>query len=331
MMKIGTSLPEALDYVAKNESHNGHKRKRWEQLGTDLASGIELGEALPRAFPALPAFCIDRLRQAQREGDLATGLQEVGGYLADMQTIGLDSNALKRAMFYPVAVIVIGVIVVSILMVFVIPQYQDLFMGFGADLPELTQMVVGFSRFLGTYWWIILLLSIGLSLLWRRWAQSNRRISRLGGELALRLPWVDRLYREIAMGEFAHTMAFNLAHGKTLQAALDATSSVLGSGYARDEIAQLHERIASGKGLAEAMSGRRLFSEKWVSAVAIGERRKILPQLLADLARRSKDQLADPSNLTKSLEPIVMVILGVIVGFIVVAMYLPIFALGRVV
>lgn len=248
-----------------------------------------------------------------------------------MQTIGLDSNALKRAMFYPVAVIVIGVIVVSILMVFVIPQYQDLFMGFGADLPELTQMVVGFSRFLGTYWWIILLLSIGLSLLWRRWAQSNRRISRLGGELALRLPWVDRLYREIAMGEFAHTMAFNLAHGKTLQAALDATSSVLGSGYARDEIAQLHERIASGKGLAEAMSGRRLFSEKWVSAVAIGERRKILPQLLADLARRSKDQLADPSNLTKSLEPIVMVILGVIVGFIVVAMYLPIFALGRVV
>lgn len=330
LLASGASLSEALTYVGK-DIPRGAVSRAWQGLIQALESGSDLGSSLKANFPPIPKFCVDLLHEAQREGRLAEGLTRVGAYMEDMQATGLDSRALKRTLFYPMAVMVVGFVVVTILMIFVIPQYEELFAGFGAELPQLTRMIISVSGFVANFWWLMLALALLFPYVWRALTRRSRFLARSAGALALRTPWVRGVYQDIAIGEFSRTLALKLGREEDIDAALEAANQAASGGYSRDEIRRIREQVASGKNLADALSGRRLFSAKAVEAAAIGERRKILGKLMLRIADETQQRLGDPTHMTRALEPVVMVILGIIVATVVLGMYLPIFALGQAV
>ncbi|MEW8212820.1 MAG: type II secretion system F family protein, partial [Candidatus Thiodiazotropha taylori] len=236
---------------------------------------------------------------------------------------------IKKAMFYPAAIVAAAIVVTAILLIFVIPQFESLFSNFGAELPAFTQMVVSLSHFVRDWWWVILgsfiifvYFFIGA---WKRSRKLRHTIDRI----LLKLPVIGMILNKSAIARFSRTLATMSAAGVPLVEALDSVAGATGNVVYSDAVLRMREDVATGQSLQLAMKQRNLFPNMVVQMVSIGEESGALDDMLNKVADFYEEQVDNAVDAMSSLmEPLIMVVLGTLVGGLVVAMYLPIFKMG---
>ncbi len=328
MLSSGVPLVQAFEIVGR-----GHENPSMQDLllkiKSDIEGGIPLAEALgrhPLYFDEL--FC-NLVQAGEQAGVLETLLHKIAEYKEKTESI---KGKIKKALTYPGAVIAVAIVVTSILLIFVVPQFEELFKGFGADLPAFTRMVVDLSKFVQEWWYVvlgvILLMVYVLVQLKKRSEKFNRMIDRL----ALQVPVVGEIIHKAAIARFARTLATMSTAGVPLVEALESVAGATGNFVYSSAVLQMREDVSSGSQLQQSMRQTALFPNMVVQMVAIGEEAGSLDNMLgkvADFYEEEVDNAVD--SLSSLIEPMIMAILGVVVGGLVVAMYLPIFKLGSVV
>ena len=328
MLSSGVPLVQAFEIVGR-----GHENPSMQDLllkiKSDIEGGIPLAEALgrhPLYFDDL--FC-NLVQAGEQAGVLETLLHKIAEYKEKTESI---KAKIKKALTYPAAVIVVAVVVTSILLIFVVPQFEELFKGFGADLPAFTRMVVDLSKFVQEWWYVVLGVVIVLVYVLVQLKKRSEKFNQLLDQLALRVPVVGEIIHKAAIARFARTLATMSTAGVPLVEALESVSGATGNFVYSNAVLQMREDVSSGSQLQQSMRQTALFPNMVVQMVAIGEEAGSLDSMLgkvADFYEEEVDNAVD--SLSSLIEPMIMAILGVVVGGLVVAMYLPIFKLGSVV
>lgn len=326
MMAAGVPMVQSLEIVGR-----GHDNPSMSELILGVKTSIESGRSLAESLAQYPVYFDDLfvhlVDAGERSGTLETLLDKIATYKEKTEKI---KKKVKKALVYPTAVIIVAFIVTGIMLYFVVPQFQALFEGFGADLPAFTKMVVALSDFVREYWWMMILVVggsiFGFTFLKKRSPKMRRALDRLG----LKVPVVGEILYKSAVARFARTLSTMFAAGVPLVEALVSVAKASGNIIFEDAINVMRDQVAAGQQLQLAMQQSNLFPNMAVQMVAIGEESGSLDQMcgkVADFYEEEVDNLVDA--LTSLLEPMIMAVLGVLVGGLVVAMYLPIFKLGQ--
>ena len=325
MLKAGVPLLQALDIIAEGFD-NPRMRGLLEDLRQDVMAGSSLTTALrkkPQHFDELYCNLIDAGEQA---GALDTLLERVASYREKTQRL---KARVRKAMTYPLAVLLVAVIVSAILLLKVVPQFEVMFQGFGAELPALTRGVIGLAEFLRHSGWLLLggLLAAALGV-----HQTQRRSPRFRDWLQTRwldLPVVGPLLRKSAVARYARTLSTTFAAGVPLLEALNSVAGATGNRVFKQAVLVIRQDVCSGMQLHVAMRNSGVFPNLAIQMTAIGEESGALDDMLGNVASYYEDEVETlVDHLTSLLEPLIMAVLGVIVGGLVIAMYLPIFQLG---
>jgi type IV pilus assembly protein PilC len=328
MMAAGVPMVQAFDIVA-----GGQTNVRMKNMLIDIKTNIEGGSTLAEALGKYPVqfdelFC-NLVKAGESAGVLDTVLDTVATYKENIETI---KGKIKKAMFYPSMVFAVAILVSAILLIFVVPQFEDVFKNFGAQLPAFTQMVVNLSRFVTGHWFIMLIWIVasiaGVIFAYKR----SPRFAHFCARAVLKLPVIGQILHQSAIARFARTLGVTFAAGVPLVEALDSVGGATGSPIYNDAVKKIREDVAVGHQLQLAMRQRNLFPNMVVQMVAIGEESGSLDKMLFKVAEFYEQEVNNAVDaLSSLLEPFIMVIIGVIVGGMVVAMYLPIFKLAAVV
>jgi type IV pilus assembly protein PilC len=239
---------------------------------------------------------------------------------------------IKKAMFYPAAVVAVAIIVTVILLLFVIPQFEALFQGFGADLPAFTQIVIGMSRWMQDNGWILLIVLGAMAFTFHYFYKRSRKMRQFLDKLSLQIPVIGPILKKAAIARFARTLATMFSAGVPLVEAMKSVAGATGNIIYQDAVMRMRDEIATGLRMQRAMENTGLFPNMVVQMIAVGEESGSLDEMaskVADFYEADVDAAVD--GLSSLLEPLIMVILGTIIGGMVVAMYLPIFKLGAVI
>ncbi|MEW8624484.1 MAG: type II secretion system F family protein [Candidatus Thiodiazotropha sp.] len=329
LLESGVTLREGLELLASDDSRDPVEQG-FRQIVTSMDEGIDLASSIESAFPKIPAFCTELIRQAGDRQELPSTLSRLGYYMGEMQSFNQKYAAIGKALLYPLFLLVTGLFILNLLMVFVVPQYEQLFSGFGAELPALTQSIIQLSSFLGDYWLSILSLMLLVIITWHYIFPQFRLTRRLRGIMLLQIPVINNLFRSGIEAQILSTLGLFAATKSTLLTALKATEQSFTTSYARDEITRANAKVQSGSTLADAFSDSRLFSNRFTKILRITERKGLTEGLLIRQADYNKRKLNNAPNLNRVLEPILIALLGLFIGYLVVAMYLPIFQVGAV-
>ncbi|RYD15552.1 MAG: type II secretion system F family protein [Lysobacteraceae bacterium] len=328
MMAAGVPMVQGFEIVA-----GGQANQRMKDLLTNIKTDIEGGSALHEALGKYPVqfdeLFVNLVKAGESAGVLDTVLDTIATYKENIENI---KGKIKKAMFYPAAVLAVAVIVASILLIFVIPQFEQVFQNFGADLPAFTQMLVEMSRFMVSYWWMVLGIFIavvfGIIFLYKR----STKFAHFVGRMMLKIPIIGEILRQSAIARYARTLGVTFKAGVPLVEALDSVSNATGSVVYNDAVKRIREDVAVGHQLQLAMKQTNLFPNMVTQMVAIGEEAGALDAMLFKIAEFYETEVNNAVDaLSSLLEPLIMVIIGVVVGGMVVGMYLPIFKLGAVV
>ena len=241
-------------------------------------------------------------------------------------------SKIKKALFYPAAVVVAAILVTAILLLFVVPTFEELFEGFGAELPAFTQMVINLSRWLSGSWWMLLLMIIAVVFILKYLSKTSENYRNGVDKLILKLPVVGDILNKAAVARFARTLSTTFAAGVPLVEALESAAGASGNYVYRTGLLKIRDDVTTGMQMNLSMTNSGLFPNMVNQMVAIGEESGAVDSMLtkvADIYEQEVDDAVD--GLSSLLEPIIMVVLGVLVGGLIVAMYLPIFQLGAVV
>lgn len=328
MMTAGVPLVQSFEIIGR-----GHEKPAMQNLvlgiKADIESGTSLAEALekqPRYFDEL--FC-SLVAAGEQSGALESLLDKIAVYKEKTEEL---KGKVKKALFYPAAVLVVAFVVCGILLLFVVPQFESIFKGFGADLPAFTKMVIGLSNFLQQYWWMMLLGTVaGIYL----FIQAKRRSATLRRGLdifLLKIPVIGNILEKSAIARFARTLSTMFAAGVPLVEAMESVARATGNALYYEATIKMKDDVATGTQLQQSMKQTGIFPNMVVQMVAIGEESGSLDDMLAKVAdfyEEEVDTLVD--GLSSLLEPLIMAVLGVLVGGLVIAMYLPIFKMGAVV
>lgn len=328
MMKAGVPLVQSFDIVADGLESKG-LQDLVMSIRNDISSGTSFAGALrkhPRHFDDLYCNLVD---SGERAGALEQMLDRIATYLEKTELL---KKKVKKAMTYPAAIVVVAIIVTAILLVKVVPQFESLFQGFGADLPVFTQMVVRLSEWLQTWWFVVLLGIVGTIFLFKEAVRRSQKFSDLVDKYILKLPVVGEILDKSAVAKFGRVLSTTFAAGVPLVDALDSVAGATGNAVYRDAIDRIKNDVSSGTQLQASMRQQNLFPVMAVQLTAIGEESGNLDEMLEKVATHYEavvDDMVD--NLTALMEPIIMAVLGVLVGGLIIAMYLPIFQMGQVV
>ena len=328
MMAAGVPMVQGFDIVAGGQS-NLRMKNMLVDIKTEIEGGSSLNESLGKYPVQFDELYRNLVRAGESAGVLDTVLDTIATYKENIEAI---KAKIKKAMFYPAMVIAVAILVSSILMIFVIPQFENVFQGFGADLPAFTQMLVNMSRFMVQYWWAVFGILIGvivaLVLLYKR----SDKFAHFIGRALLKLPVVGEILRQSAMARFARTLGVTFKAGVPLVEALDSVAGATGSVVYNEAVKRIREDVSVGHQLQLAIRQTNLFPNMVVQMVAIGEESGALDKMLFKIAEFYEQEVNNAVDaLSSLLEPLIMVILGVLVGGMVIGMYLPIFKLGAVV
>ncbi|GAA0841561.1 type II secretion system F family protein [Marinobacter szutsaonensis] len=328
MMKAGVPLVQSFDIVADGLENKG-LQELVMNIRNDISSGTSFAGALrkhPKYFDDLYCNLVD---SGEKAGALEQMLDRIATYLEKTENL---KKKVKKAMTYPIAVIVVAIVVTAILLVKVVPQFESLFQGFGADLPVFTQMVVNLSEWLQTWWFIVLLMIVGVIFLFKESKRRSRTFSDLVDKYVLKLPVVGEILDKSAVAKFGRVLSTTFAAGVPLVDALDSVAGATGNAVYRDAIKNIKTDVSSGTQLQASMRQQDIFPVMAVQLTAIGEESGNLDEMLAKVAEHYESVVDDMvDNLTALMEPMIMAVLGVLVGGLIVAMYLPIFQMGQVV
>ena len=328
MMAAGVPLVQALEIVGK-----GHENPSMGDLILSIKGSIEGGASFAESLAKHPLYFddlfVNLVDAGEKSGALETLLDKIATYKEKTEAI---KKKVKKALTYPIAVMIVAVVVTGILLYFVVPQFESLFQGFGADLPAFTQFVVGLSEWLQAYWWIVLL-SIGAAgFSFVQMKQRSAAFRRWLDRISLKLPVVGDILYKSAVARYHRTLSTMFAAGVPLVEAMDSVAGAAGNIIFYENILSIRDQIASGTQLQLAMSQTGLFPPMAVQMVAIGEESGALDDMCAKVAEFYEDEVDNMvDSLSSLLEPLIMSILGVLVGGLIVAMYLPIFKMGSVI
>ena len=328
MMAAGVPMVQGFEIVA-----GGQSNPRMKDMLNDIKSDIEGGSALNEALGKYPVqfdeLFVNLVKAGEGAGVLDTVLDTIATYKENIENI---KGKIKKAMFYPAAVLSVALIVACILLIFVIPQFETVFKNFGADLPAFTQMLVSMSRFMVSYWWLLLLIFIGTIVGLVMLHKRSVRFQRFMGRAMLKLPIIGQILRQSAIARYARTLGVTFKAGVPLVEALDSVANATGSVVYNDAVKRIREDVSVGHQLQLAMRQTNLFPNMVVQMVAIGEEAGALDKMLFKVAEFYETEVNNAVDaLSSLLEPLIMVVIGVLVGGMVVGMYLPIFKLGAVV
>jgi type IV pilus assembly protein PilC len=328
MMSSGVPLVQSFEIVGR-----GHENKAMQQLILSIKSDIEAGGALAESLGKHPKqfseLFVNLVVAGEQAGILEDILHKLATYMEKTEAL---KSKIKGALFYPIAVIVVAFVITCILMIFVIPQFEELFSGFGADLPALTRVVIDMSNWFQANWWLMLIGIVGTIVGLFQAKQRSIRFAHALDRLSLKLPVIGDILNKSAIARFARTLSTMFAAGTPLVEAMKSVAGACGNIVYHDAVMKMRDEIATGTQLQVAMRDTQLFPNMVVQMVAIGEESGALDSMLGKVADWYEQEVDDAVDaLTSLLEPLIMAVLGVVIGGLVVAMYLPIFKMGQVV
>ncbi len=328
MMKAGVPLLQAFDIVAR-----GSTNPRLTRLLTEIRSDVETGTSLSSAFRKHPmhfdALYCNLVEAGEAGGILEALLDRLAIY--QEKTMAIKAK-IKSALMYPVAVIVVAFVVLTVIMIFVIPSFKTVFSSFGAELPAPTLFVIAMSEFF-TGWWYIIFPALfgGLYFFFESWKRSEK-MQGVMDRLLLRMPVFGDLINKSVIARWTRTLSTMFAAGVPLVEALDSVGGASGNAVYADATEQIQRDVSTGSALTTSMTATGVFPSMVLQMAAIGEESGSLDHMLAKAAEFYEEEVDEMvKGLSSLMEPFIIVILGVLIGGIVVAMYLPIFKLGAVV
>jgi len=328
MMKSGVPLLQTFDIVGR-----GHENPAVGKLLLDIKTDVETGSSLSQAFRKFPLhfdqlYC-NLIAAGEQAGILETLLDRLATYKEKMIAI---KSKIKSAMFYPIAVIVVAFIITAVIMIFVIPAFKQVFTSFGADLPAPTLFVMAISDYFVEYWWLIFgSIFGGIYAFFYTWKRSEKMQYALD-RIFLRLPVFGPIIRKAVIARWTRTLSTMFAAGVPLVESLDSVGGAAGNNVYKLGTKQIQSEVSTGTSLTNAMQNSQLFPNMVNQMVAIGEESGALDAMLGKVADFFEQEVDDAVDALSSLmEPIIMVVLGTLIGGMVIAMYLPIFKLGAVV
>lgn len=328
MMKAGVPLVQSFDIVTDGLENKG-LQDLVVAIRNDIASGTSFAGALrkhPKHFDDLYCNLVD---SGEKAGALEKMLDRIATYLEKTELL---KKKVKKAMTYPIAVVVVAIVVTAILLVKVVPQFESLFQGFGAELPVFTQMVVRLSEWMQTWWFVVLLGIVGTIFLFKEANRRSQKFSDFVDKYVLKLPVVGEILDKSAVAKFGRVLSTTFAAGVPLVDALDSVAGATGNAVYRDAIQRIKNDVSSGTQLQASMREQDIFPVMAVQLTAIGEESGNLDEMLEKVAEHYEGVVDDMvDNLTALMEPMIMSVLGVLVGGLIIAMYLPIFQMGQVV
>jgi type IV pilus assembly protein PilC len=328
MMKAGVPLLQAFDIVAR-----GSTNARLTKLLTDIRNDVETGTALSSAFRKHPlhfdALYCNLVEAGEAGGILEALLDRLAMY--QEKTLAIKSK-IKSALMYPIAVIVVAFVVLSVIMIFVIPAFKQVFSSFGGELPAPTLAVIAMSEFFVAWWWVIFpLIFGGTYFFFESWKRSEK-MQKVMDRLLLRIPIFGDLINKSIIARWTRTLSTMFAAGVPLVEALDSVGGASGNAVYAEATEQIQKDVSTGSALTTSMTTTGVFPTMVLQMAAIGEESGSLDHMLAKAAEFYEDEVDEMvKGLSSLMEPFIIVILGVLIGGIVISMYLPIFKLGAVV
>ena len=328
MLNAGVPVVQGLSIVG-----HGHENSSMRELLLAIKTDVENGDTFTQALRKHPVqfddlFC-NLVEAGERAGVLEGLLDKIATYKEKSESM---KKKIKKALTYPVAVVMVALIVTTILLVFVVPVFEDLFKSFGADLPAFTKMVIAMSKWMQAYWWIIVASLVGTFYTFRFFQKTSERFNYFIDKTLLNVSVVGIIIRKSAIARFSRTLATMSAAGVPLVEALESCAGTCGNRLYADAVLQAREDVAMGERLQFAIAASGLFPHMVQQMIQIGEESGALDAMLskvADFYEEEVDNLVD--NLSALMEPMIMMVLGILVGGLIVAMYLPIFKLGSVI
>ena len=328
MMKSGVPVVGALEIIA-NGNKNIRMRKLVETIGADIQGGMSLTEALARHPVQFDELYRNLVRAGESAGVLETVLETIASYKENLEAL---KSKIKKAMFYPIMVVTVALVVSGILLVFVVPQFEEVFRSFGADLPAFTQMIVGLSRFMVAWWWAIVLLLAAAIFAFIATYKRSVAFQHFLDRMILKVPVIGQIMHNSAIARFSRTLGVTFKAGVPLVEALETVAGATGNAVYTDAVHRIRDDVAVGYSVNMSMKQVNLFPHMVVQMTAIGEEAGALDTMLFKVAEFYEQEVNNAVDaLASLLEPMIMVFLGVVVGGMVVAMYLPIFKLASVV
>jgi type IV pilus assembly protein PilC len=328
MLSAGIPLVQAFDIVGK-----GHDNPAMQKLIMAVKQDVEGGTALAEALGKHPLhfddLFVNLVEAGEQAGALESLLDKIATYKEKTEAI---KKKIKKALTYPSAVLIVAVLVTSILLIFVIPEFETLFQGFGADLPAFTRMVITLSELMRSHGWLLLIFLVSTVMGYLYIHKRSKAVREGQDRIMLKMPVIGSILTKAAIARFARTLSTMFAAGVPLVEALESVAGATGNIVYENATMDIREEVSTGQRLQVAMEKTGLFPNMVVQMIAVGEESGALDEMsskVADFFEEDVDNAVD--NMSSLLEPIIMTILGVLVGGLVIAMYLPIFKMGAVV
>jgi len=328
MLTAGIPLVQALDIVG-----SGHDNPGMQKLILGVKTDIEGGNSLANALAKHPLYFddlfVNLVAAGEQAGALETLLDKIATYKEKTEAI---KKKIKKALFYPTAVMVVAIIVTAILLVFVIPEFENLFKGFGADLPAFTRMVIDLSEFVRAegFYIVAIVVAAGSAFIYTK--KRSRRFREILDVATLKMPIIGPILDKSCVARFARTLSTMFSAGVPLVEGLESVAGACGSIVYENAVMSVREEVSTGMRLQQAMENTDLFPNMVIQMIAVGEESGSLDEMSAKVADFYEDDVdAAVDGLSSLLEPLIMAVLGVLVGGLVIAMYLPIFKMGAVV
>lgn len=328
MMKSGVPIVSSLDIIA-----SGHKNPRMKKLVDTIRTDIEGGSSMYEAISKHPVQFDELYRNLVRAGEgagvLETVLDTVATYKENIEAL---KGKIKKALFYPIMVVVVAMLVSGIMLVFVVPQFEDVFKSFGAELPAFTQLVVNLSRFMVSWWWLMLLVAIGTAIGLVMAYKRSPKMQHAMDRFVLKVPVIGQIMHNSAIARFSRTTAVTFKAGVPLVEALGIVAGATGNTVYEEAVLRMRDDVSVGYPVNMSMKQTNLFPHMVIQMTGIGEEAGALDAMLFKVAEYYEQEVNNSVDaLSSLLEPMIMVFIGTIVGGMVIAMYLPIFKLGAVV
>ena len=328
MMSSGVPLVQAFEIVGR-----GHENANMQDLILGIKADVEAGGQLTDALRKRPLqfndlYC-NLVEAGEHAGILEGILHKIASYMEKTEAL---KSKIKSALFYPAAVIVVAFIIVTILMIFVIPQFQELFASFGADLPGLTVMIINMSKWFQEYWYLLFGGIVGAVVAFIETRKRSKKFGQFLDRMSLKVPIIGMILEKSAIARYARTLETMFAAGTPLVEAMNSVAGATGNIVFYEACLKIRDEISTGTQLQAAMRDTGLFPNMVIQMVAIGEESGAIDTMLGKVADWFEQEVDDAVEaLTSLLEPMIMAFLGVIIGGLVIGMYLPIFKMGSVV
>ncbi len=328
MLAAGVPLVQSIDLIATG-SEKKNLRVLMQKISLKVQGGLPLSEVLreqPKYFDEL--YC-DLVKSGEQSGALDRIFDRIAIYKEKAEAL---KSKIKKAMFYPVAVVIVALIVTSILLIFVVPQFAEIFAGFGAELPAFTLFVVKLSELMQAYWWVVLGIILVAFKVISKMYRTSLHFRTAADAMILKAPVVGDILNKAAVARYARTLSTTFAAGVPLIEALESAAGAAGNEIYRNAIMEVRADVSAGGQMFSSMKTTNRFPEMVVQMVSIGEESGSLDDMLARVANIYEQEVDDAvDGLTALLEPLIMAVLGVLIGGLIIAMYLPIFQMGAVI